>query len=181
MEIATARLLLREFVADDWRALFAYQNDPGYLQTIGRYPQTDSQAQEFMRLWLANQAETPRRKFQLAITLPESGELIGNCGVRRVTHNEWEADLGYELDIRYWERGFATEAAAAMLDFGFNELRVHRISATCNAGNTRSAHVLAKLGMQREGRVRETDYQHGRWWDSLMYGLLESEWRERQR
>ena len=87
-----------------------------------------------------------------------------------------EADLGYELDPRYWENGYATEAARALLAFGFQELGLHRIWAQCIAENVASAHVLEKIGMQQEGHLRQNEWMQGRWWDTLLYAILETEY-----
>jgi RimJ/RimL family protein N-acetyltransferase len=65
-----------------------------------------------------------------------------------------------------------------MLVFGFERLGLHRIWAQCVADNTASAHVLEKLGLRREGHFREHVYFKGRWWDSLVYAIVDCEWRE---
>jgi RimJ/RimL family protein N-acetyltransferase len=103
--------------------------------------------------------------------------LIGNCGIRLASAGAHQADLGYELDPDFWGQGYATEAARAMVEFGFTQLRVHRVWSWCVADNAGSAHVLEKLGMQLEGRLRHNEYYKGRWWDTLMFGMLEDEWR----
>jgi RimJ/RimL family protein N-acetyltransferase len=64
-----------------------------------------------------------------------------------------------------------------MIEFGFNGLGLHRIWAECVAENQASARVLEKLGMQREGRLREKRWMKGRWWDTLIYAILEPAWR----
>ena len=64
-----------------------------------------------------------------------------------------------------------------MLAFGFDTLKLHRIWSWCIADNQRSARLLGRLGMQLEGRLRENEHFKGRWWDTLVYGMLESEWR----
>jgi RimJ/RimL family protein N-acetyltransferase len=87
-----------------------------------------------------------------------------------------EANIGYEFDPTYWNHGYATEAAHAIVDFGFQHFGVHRIWADCVADNTGSAHVLEKLGMKLEGRLREKEYFKGRYWDALIYAVLEAEW-----
>ena len=122
------------------------------------------------RPWAAN----PR--FQLAVTLKTTGRLIGNCGIRRETDDALEADIGYELDPAFWGHGYATEAMRAVVGRGFSEMHVHRISAWCIADNAGSVRVLEKLGMQREGRLREKLYFKGRWWDTLLYAILDHEW-----
>lgn len=178
MRIVTSRLTLRDFVADDWPSVLAYQRDPRYLRFYPWTGRTEADARDFVKMFLGQQAERPRRKFQLAITLPDSGLLIGNCGIRRKPENDWEADIGYELDPEYWGKGYATEAAQAMVDFGFRELALHRISSWCIADNVASVRVLERLGMRLEGRLRENEYFKERWWDTLLYGLLENEWRD---
>ncbi len=176
IELHTDRLLLREFVLTDWPAVLAYQRDPRYLQFYEWAGRTPGDAQRFVRMFLEQQEEQPRHKFQLAVVLKESGQLIGNCGVRQASAGAHEADIGYELSPEHWGHGYATEAARAIVQFGFAELKVHRISAWCIADNAASAHVLEKLGLKLEGRLREKEYFKGRWWDTLIYATLESEW-----
>ena len=129
MRITTARLVLREFGTDDWPDVLVYQCDPRYLRFYAWTDRTEAEVRDFVQMFLDQQADRPRRKFQLAITLPDSGRLIGNCGIRRKPENDWEADIGYELAPEYWGRGYATEAALAIVDFGFRELELHRISS----------------------------------------------------
>ena len=75
--------------------------------------------------------------------------------------------MGYELDPKHWGKGYATEAARAVLDFGFSNMNLQRISAWCIADNIGSARVLEKLGMSLKGRVRDHQYFKGSWWDTL--------------
>jgi ribosomal-protein-alanine N-acetyltransferase len=79
------------------------------------------------------------------------------------------------LTRRYWGQGYATETGKALLTFGFDGLGLHRIFATCDPANVPSAHVLEKIGMQREGRIREHKWAKRRWRDSLLYAILDYE------
>jgi len=178
MIITTDRLTLREFIADDWQAVLAYQSQPEYLRYYPWNGRTEEQVRAFLARFLAWQSEEPRRKYQLAVTLAETGELIGCCGIRKELAESSEAELGYEIAPAQWGQGYATEAARAMLAFGFDTLRLHRVWSTCVAENVASAHVLAKLGMRLEGRLREKQCMKGRWWDTLLYAILEQEWRK---
>jgi len=74
---------------------------------------------------------------------------------------------------------YATEAARAIVAFGFATLGLHRFAAICVADNAASAHVPEKVGLRREGQLREVAQYKGRWWDELVYGILEDEWRAR--
>jgi [ribosomal protein S5]-alanine N-acetyltransferase len=176
MELHTDRLILREFVSADWLEVLVYQRDPRYLRYSDWTDRTPDGVQRFVQMFLDQQAEQPRRKFQLAVTLQAGGRLIGNCGIRQTAAGAREADIGYELSPAQWGHGYATEAARAIVQFGFAELKVHRIWAWCIADNTASARLLERLGLQREGRLREKEYFKGRWWDTLVYGILENEW-----
>ncbi len=176
MLLTTARLFLREFEENDWQTILSYQSHPLYLRYNPWTHRTEDDVRHFVHTFITWREENPRSKFQLAIILKANGQLIGNCGIRMKALHAWEADIGYELDHRFWGRGYATEAAQALLTFGFNDLRLHRIWAKCIAENTASAHVLQKIGMQQEGHFREDERMKNRWWDTLHYAILEHEW-----
>jgi len=180
MILTTERLVLREFTENDWPAVLAYQRDPRYLRFYEWTGRTPDQVRGFVDMFVVQQQETPRTRFQLAVTLKTTGRLIGNCGIRRETGDAREADIGYELDPAYWGHGYATEAARAVVGWGFSEMHLHRVSAWCIADNAGSVRVLEKLGMQREARLREKQYFKGRWWDTLLYAILDREWQAPQ-
>jgi RimJ/RimL family protein N-acetyltransferase len=181
MILTTERLRLREFVESDWHAVLAYQADPLYLRYTPWTYRTEADVRQFVHWFIVWQEERPRKKFQFAITLRGQERLIGNCGIRMRSPGAHEADIGYEFDSRYWGRGYATEAARAMLTFGFGTLGLHRIWAHCIAENVASARVLEKIGMRREGRLRENEWMKGRWWDTLVYAILDYEWEKSAR
>ena len=178
MHLSTDRLELREFRESDGPAVLAYQRNPLYLRYYAWTDRTPEEAQDFVQIFLDQQQASPRLEFQLAIDLKSTGRLIGNCGIRMKSADAREADIGYELDPVHWRMGFATEAARAMLRFGFTDLGLHRVWSWCIADNTGSVRVLEKLGMRREGQLRENEYYKGRWWDTLLFAILEEEWRE---
>ena len=180
MILTTERLLLRDFVESDWEAVLAYQQDPLYLRYNEWTSRTREDVREFIQMFLDHQKQIPRIKFQFAITLKSNGQLIGNCGVRQNAYEILDGDMGYEIDPRYWGNGYATEAARAVMHFGFSCMNLQSISAWCVAENVGSARVLEKLGMQLKGRVREQQYFKGRWWDPLSYAISYEEWRAKQ-
>ncbi len=192
MQLTTDRLILREFVEADWPAVLAYQRDRRYLRYTHWIDRSPQDVKQFVQMFLSQQFALPRTKFQLAVTLKDTQRLIGNCGIRLASASPaqravydvsesvdaLEADIGYELAPDHWRRGYATEAAQVIVKFGFTELKLHRISAWCIADNTASAHVLEKVGMWLEGRLRENEYFKDRWWDTLLYAILKNEWNE---
>jgi ribosomal-protein-alanine N-acetyltransferase len=178
MRLETERLILRDFVRDDWQRVSEYQSTPLYLRYNPWIERTPEAVQDFVGWFLDQQLQRPRLKYQLAVLLKSNHRLIGNCGVRMDKVDDIEANIGYEFDPNYWNYGYATEAAHAIVDFGFQHFGVHRIWADCVADNTGSAHVLEKLGMTLEGQLREKEYFKGRYWDALIYAVLEQEWDE---
>jgi [ribosomal protein S5]-alanine N-acetyltransferase len=179
VHIATTRLRLREFCEDDWKPMAAWWADPRYRRM---YPELDDVGQAVRDLigrFLTSQTTEPRLIWQLAITMPHDDTIIGNCGIRIDNPVLRQANIGYELHPDQWGYGYATEAATAILRFGFEELGMHRVWAECVADNTGSAHVLEKLGMRREAHFREHQWYRDRWWDTYIYAILDHEWLER--
>jgi [ribosomal protein S5]-alanine N-acetyltransferase len=180
MEIRTERLLLRDLTEDDWPAVLAYQGDPAYWRHRVADGTTPEEARDFVRRLVGLNREEPRTKWVFAITLADTGELIGICSARRPDAESTYAETGYELGPAFWGRGYATEAARAMLRFAFAELGVHRVQASCGTSNEPSERVMKRLGMRREGVLREHGWVKGRWEDELVYGILAHEWEARE-
>jgi len=126
----------------------------------------------FVHMFVEQQQQKPRLKFQLAVVMPKTGQLIGSCGLRLPSPDALVADIGFELDPVYWGNGLATEAAQAMVELGFGHFNLQRITAVCLAENAGSARVLAKTGMQQEERLRENTYFKNRLWDTLKFAIL---------
>jgi ribosomal-protein-alanine N-acetyltransferase len=132
--------------------------------------------QSFLQMFIDQQQQQPRYRFQFAVILRAEDELIGSCGIRKSTPCAREAEIGFEFHPAHWGRGYATESAGLLLAFGFEELGVHRIWARCLAENRSSSRVLERLGMRLEGKLRQNEWFTDRWWDTLLYGMLEDEW-----
>jgi ribosomal-protein-alanine N-acetyltransferase len=86
------------------------------------------------------------------------------------------ANFGLWFHPKAWGNGYALEASAHLLDHGFRELRLHRISATVMAGNDASTRLCERLGFVHEGTTREAQFAHGEFADVQRYGLLEDQW-----
>ena len=174
MEFHTQRLLIREFAPGDEADVHEYASDPEVVRFMPWGPNTMAQTREFHAKKLLPHPD-PRVEYELAIVLKSQRKLIGGVGMRIKNPAQREADIGYVLGRRYWNQGIITEAARAILEFGFSELGVHRIYATCDAQNLASARVMRKLGMQYEGRMRQNAFEKGRWRDTLLHAILETD------
>jgi len=178
MLLKTNRLLMRELEESDWKVVHAYCSDPEFRRYKAGESPTEEESRASLQEILARRDEQPRKEYHLAIILPAESRLIGSCMLLTKGSTPWEAELGYALDRRYWGHGYATEAAYAILRIGFRELGLHRIVAKCRPENAASVRVLEKIGMRLEGHLRENLWFNGRWWDTLVYALLDHEWQQ---
>lgn len=176
--IGTERLVLRDFEEADWKLVHDYASDPEVVRYMPWGPNTVEDTKNFIRRAIAYPQEQPRRSYSLAVVLASQNVLIGGCGIYVSNPDEREGYIGYVFNRNYWRQGYATETAKALLTFGFNQLNLHRIFATCDPANTASARVLEKIGMQLEGHFREHKWVKGRWVDSLQYAILDHEWKQ---
>ena len=179
-QLFTERLVLREFRESDWRAVHEILVDPLVTQYTPAGSSSEEESEEATRLLVNDRSSDPPRH-SFAITLrpldPNAeSAVIGVCFLALPPDKLRQGDLGFLLARRYWGRGYATEAARAVLRYGFQELGLHRIYATCRPANVASSHVLEKLGMRREGHLVEHRWFKGRWRDSLLYAILDREW-----
>jgi RimJ/RimL family protein N-acetyltransferase len=174
MELKTERLILRECTMDDFDDIHAYAADPEVVRFVSFGPNTESETTAFLEQTIAAAAAVPRTDFTLAVTRRDDGRILGGMGL--ALRNPTRAELGYVFRRDAWGRGYATEAARAFVDFGFREMKLHRIHALCFPPNKASARVMEKLGMQYEGTLRELVHARDTWWDCLSYAILDREW-----
>jgi RimJ/RimL family protein N-acetyltransferase len=171
------RIRLREVGPEDAAAAFRWASDPEFFRHLA-VPPTETEAEEeaFLRDIEEQAKQRPRRQYHLGAVWKASDELVGlvRLGVKAPEHGE--ADIGYGLRRDRWREGIATEAAALLVDFGFKELGLHRIYAYHHPGNTASGRVMQKLGMRREGMLRENIFDGTTWRDSVVYAILAHEW-----
>jgi RimJ/RimL family protein N-acetyltransferase len=171
--LETERLVLREFVADDVAAVHEYASDPEVSRFMTWGPNTFEATREFVATVIARPADGD--EFGFAITLRDSGRLIGSVGIGIWSNEHRRGELGYVLHRAYWSQGFATEATRRIVRYGFDEMDLHRIEATCHPDNRGSVRVLEKAGFQFEGRLRGHMQARGQWRDSLLYAAIRAD------
>ena len=104
-----------------------------------------------------------------------TGPLIGDCAAMPQADDPRQCEIGFTLAPEYQGRGYATEAVRLLAGYLFGRGK-HRITASCDARNAASAAVLERLGMRREGHLRQSTWAKGEWTDDLLYALLRDEW-----
>lgn len=165
-KIETERLILRKITLDDAEDMYLYASD----EEVTRYVIWDTHSSlsdtiEFINTFLS-QYHLP-----WGIELKENGKFIGTV------HFVWwqpehSAEIGYVLSREYWGKGLITEAARAIITFGFESMNLVRIQARCFLENKASERVMQKLGMSFEGISRKAMYVKGEYKDLKVYSIL---------
>lgn len=166
--------MLRELVESDWIDVHKYASQEIVSQYQAWGPNSTEQSIAYVDQAIKDAKEQPRLRFVFAVI--HNNRLVGasELNIRDVTNKVGE--LSYIIHPAYWGKGFATEVATLLVDFGFTKLQLHRIYATCDPRNTGSIQVLKKTGMTLEGRIREHMLIKDGWRDSFLYSILEHEW-----
>ena len=182
--IETPRLILRAVRPTDADDLFAYARDPEIARFTTWNPyQTIADAHRFLRIALDHYRTG---KIGLwGIEHRASQRFIGTIGLTgegaagQFAHGR--AELAYALSREFWNQGFTTEAAHAMLHFGFTSWNLNRIEARCLVPNVASARVMEKIGMNYEGVLRQHVYVKGTFHDLKIYAILKGDWEKLSR
>jgi len=114
----------------------------------------------------------------LMMELKSEGKVIGCVGIGVTNREQGQASIGWMMGLRYQGQGLATEAAHALVDFGFSAMGLHRIFARTGKANTRSWRLMERLGMRREAHFRQSHQVRGEWDDEFVYAILAHEWKQ---
>lgn len=184
IKLTTNRLLIRDHIAEDLEehfALLANQQTMKYLPEI--WAETRAAAHQNLLLSIEESKKHARTKYFFAIMLQATGKLIGSIGYTVTATNGPEklVNLGYFLGNAYWQYGYATEAAEKVIEFAFLNNNVVKIETGCLAENSASEKLMIKVGMTKEGELRNHQCHENAWKDRVVYGLLKQEWEKRRR
>ena len=176
--LLTERLLLRSLTLEDAADVqrLAGERDVASTLTNMPHPYEDGMAEEWIRACSGKYENDEALNF--AITLRTEGNFIGGMVLRLDPENE-NAELGYWIGKPYWNCGYATEAAKAVVAYSFKVLKLNRIHAKHFKRNPASGRVLEKIGMQYEGCLRQHTKKWGNFEDFNGYGILKSEFGEK--
>jgi ribosomal-protein-alanine N-acetyltransferase len=171
--LQTDRLTLRPYQFSDIPALVPLIGAREVAATTLRIPHPFNE--QHARDYIAKTQDPAQSdKLLRAIVIRESGALCGGVGLA-IEPEHRRAELGYWIGVPFWGNGYATEAARAMVQHGFQVLGLHRIFASHYPSNPASGSILRKIGMRHEGRQRAHILKWGEFLDNEMYGMLASD------
>eukprot|EP00130_Batrachochytrium_dendrobatidis_P008407 XP_006683282.1 hypothetical protein BATDEDRAFT_28827 [Batrachochytrium dendrobatidis JAM81] len=176
LSLSNERLLLRGFIKSDWKDVHKYASQDIVCQYQPWGPNAEEDSKDFVNQVIKDSTQEPRKRYVFAIIYNESMVGAGEFNIRDFTNKVGE--VAYIVNPNYWGKGIATEVATLLINFGLEQLKLHRIYATCDPRNVGSSKVLEKVGMTKEGRIREDLLIRDGWRDSLIYSVLEHEWKK---
>ena len=170
--LETERLILRSIIPSDFEAVHSWASNPENTRYMAWGPNTEKQTREFISSFV-----TTGKDF--AVVLKESGKVIGSCGVYPDSDND-TGELGWILHKDYWKHGYGTELGGELIRYGFDDLKLRRLTAPCAAVNYGSYRVMERNGMRREALHVKAFWARidKEWVDKAVYAILAEEYKK---
>lgn len=175
-EFYTERLCIREYRGRDIDSYLRVIRQPEIYATTYGFPRDYSRmrAKWWFRIIKANRLSGTA--YEYAVTLRDNGKYIGNVGLINISEEHNRADISYYIDREYMNKGYATEAAKKMLEYGFKALGYNKICGVCMTKNPASRKVMEKIGMTYEGTLRKDLLKDGIYYDLDRLSILKEEY-----
>lgn len=172
----TERLIIKPVVAQDLEAIHALHLIP----EVDRYntagiPKNIEETQNSLAEWLAEHEREKVERYFFSVFLRNHQMFIGMMGLKLSPAKYRSGEIWYKFLPQYWNKGYGTEAAKRLIQFGFDELNLHRIEAGCAVENIGSVRILEKVGMTLEGRKRKALPLTTGWSDNFEYAILSTD------
>lgn len=180
--IETRRLLIRPYEDKDLEDIFDYSGSTDFwlMRTLPWLPTREG----VKKFWEQRRLQDTSNKIDqidLVVEWKENCKVIGNIGILISKNIEnKQGTISWLLGNKFQGQGFASEAAKALLTFGFDTLGLHRISAGTTRDNIRSWLLMERIGMRREAHFKQSEYVNGEWQDEFIYGILAEEWHSKK-
>ena len=169
--IETERLILREVMDEDINEIFVLRSDPRVIKYIDRAPAGSLQEiVDFINM--LKDALHNNKGICWAITIKGDPTLIGTVDIWRIIKEHHRAEIGYALHPGHQSKGYASEALNAILEYGFQTIKLHSMEANVNPENVASIKLLERAGFIREAYFKENYFFDGKYLDSAIYSLI---------
>ena len=178
--LETDDLILRKARRDDRNDIFTYASDPEVSRFVLWEPhRTPAETARFIRTLRFLYREALPSSW--AVTLRETGKVIGTIGFVWYSAENRSAELGYSFSRKYWNHGYATQALRAVIASAFSSLNLDRIEAQHDIRNPASGRVMQKCGLRQEGILRDRIRNKGEAVSVALYAILHTDWEAAQR
>ena len=176
--LQTERFNLRSFTKDDTADFFFMRSSEEVMQfiDIARHKTAEDTEKMIDKIFQMFKEKTG---INWIIEDKISKAVAGYCLLFKIDRTNCRAEIGYALKPEFWGKGIAKEVIDKMSEFGFNEMNLHSIEANINPNNINSRKVLVKAGFKKEANFRENYFYNGRFLDSEIYCMIESDFKNR--
>ncbi|QED49076.1 GNAT family N-acetyltransferase [Cytobacillus dafuensis] len=170
-ELETEKVILRKLQMSDAPRMFSYfsKDEVTKFYDLDTFT-SEKQASDLIERLLNRYNE--RKQIRWAIVLKETGLFIGTCGFHAIEEEHWKAEIGYELHPDNWGQGIMTEVIGAVIQYGFNEMKLNRIEAFYDPKNISSGRVLEKNGFVYEGLLKKRFFEKGKFVDAAISAII---------
>jgi ribosomal-protein-alanine N-acetyltransferase len=172
--LETNRLILRPFNLSDANAVEELANHHLIADTTLNIPHPYPKGAASDWITRLGEHSENNTSHTFAVTAKENGELLGSMTIRYEKYNK--AELAYWIGVPFWGKGYATEAATRLLQYGFEEKQLNKIFAAAFTRNPASSKVMEKIGMTYEGTFKQHVQKNGQFEDLAFYALLKDEY-----
>ncbi|HSN49360.1 MAG TPA: GNAT family N-acetyltransferase, partial [Flavobacterium sp.] len=169
--LETERMNLRRVAKEDVNEIFALRSNKETMKYIPR-PLVKTDEEAMAHFTMIDEKIENNEGINWAITLKNDLKLIGIIGLYRIIPEHFRAEIGYMLLPKYQGKGLITEAIKETVKYGFEIMKLHSIEAVIDPENIASEKVLQKSGFIKEAHLKEDEYFEGRFWDSVIYSIL---------
>ncbi len=181
LPLKTRRLIIRDYTEEDWPQVHAYVKDPAFWKYQAGEPPTEDRVKALVQWAVQEQAQAPRTNYYLAVADQKGGALIGEAVLKAMPPGHSQGEIGFGVAPDAWRKGYGTEIARALIEAAFDHLKLHRVAAQCAPENKVSIRVMQKLGMAREGLLREHYRAGNAYWSTVIYAILDREYEKIRR
>ena len=177
--LKTERLNLRPISENDIENVFELQSVEQTAKfNTSKVPTDINETKNNVIEWIAKNNKEDIKHFTFAVELIDDEKFIGLIGIHLGKEHYRNAEVWFQFDYRFWNKGYATETLRKIIDFGFETLKLHRIEAGCAIDNIGSVSVLEKVGMLKEAHTRKLLPLKSGWSDNYGYAILETDLRK---
>ncbi len=178
-ELTTPRLTLRRMMVADSSDMYEYAGRQDVTKYLTWYPHPDRDYTREYLQYIGNRYAAGMF-YDWAVIYEPDCKMVGTCGFTSFNCSSDSAEVGYVLNPEYWGKGIAAEALTRVLQFAFENLKLHRVEAKFIEGNQRSRRVMEKVGMQFEGVMREGMLIKDTYENIGICAILASDWNRMQ-
>ncbi len=172
------KVVLRPVKRSDMPYLLKWFNDPEVIQYLGAYLPMTEMAEEKWIESLATTRASSYVAFIIEAVEKDGNRPIGDIALFDIEAKDHHAGFGIAIGEKdCWSKGYGTEAARLLINYGFEQLNLHRIDSGALAFNERSIRMHRALGFTEEGRRRELVFKNGKFHDAVLFGILREEWK----